>query len=321
MQNKRQHFIPQCYLRLFSLDKKNINVYSKKHVRKSPIQAIVKTAYKDYFYNIPQKIIVTNNLEISTTFYETEFFSKVVEQEYSKLVGKLTAVKIENEKITKPQPLTVDEKQLFAALIAVQYLRLPTVIDEYWETFRKTGSASLDIIKSFMASQHPDQKKFIDSIELDLDKDYKPVEHSNLYTDENLIANLQDLILDKIWIFHVTKDNFHTSDNPIIVKPHVPGHKPIYHGFGTYGSEIIFPLSSNVLLSMFDRKHFHEMECEHENYLIIDSKKTREYNCYQYFFSEQEVYSKINDFKGYELLKADNNGEDIFLKQSTTKIY
>lgn len=321
MQNKRQHFIPQCYLRLFSLDKKNINVYSKKYVRKSPIQAIVKTAYKDYFYNIPQKIIVTNNLEIPTTFYETEFFAKVVEQEYSKLLGRITAVEIENEKIKKPQPLTVNEKQLFAALIAIQYLRLPTVIDEYWETFRKTGSASLDIIKSFMASQHPGHKEFIDSIKLDLDKDYKPVEHSNLYTDENLIANLQDLILDKIWIFHISKDNFHTSDNPIIVKPHVPSQKPFYHGFGTYGSEIIFPLSSNVLLSMFDRKHFHEMECEHENYLIIDSKKTREYNCYQYFFSEQEVYSKINDFKGYELLKADNNGKDIFLKQSRTKIY
>ncbi|MDR6967078.1 hypothetical protein J2X31_001078 [Flavobacterium arsenatis] len=195
-------------MRLFSLDEKSVNVYSKKYARKSPIQAIAKTAYKDYFYNIPQKIIVTNNLEIPTTFYETEFFDKVVEQEYSKLLGKLTAVEIENEKITKPEPLTIDEKQLFAALIAIQYLRLPTVIDEYWETYEKTGSASLDIIKSFMVNQHPDKKEFIDSVKLELDKDYKPVEHSNLYTDEKLIANLQDLILDKIWIFMSPKITF-----------------------------------------------------------------------------------------------------------------
>jgi hypothetical protein len=289
------------------------------HSRKSSAQAISNTAYKDYFYNIPPKFLKDDKIDLEANFYEVEFFAKNIEIEYSRLLKKINDFKIENHKITF-DPLLNEEKEIFAALIAVQYLRLPSVIDEYWKTFQKTGDASLNIIKSFYYQQHPDQEKFIDTIELNLDSDHMPIEHSNLYTDPELIAKIQDLILEKIWIFNVTETNFHTCDNPIIFKPHIINERPYFYGFGMNGSEVIFPLGKNLSLSLFDSKYFSDKIILDNNYILIDAKKTREYNCYQYLFAEKEVYSVCNDFLPYELLKKDNNDKHIFLKQFDTKV-
>ncbi len=139
-ENKKHHFIPQCYLRCFSENGKFLNVYSMKNKRNSPVQAISNTAYEDYFYRIPEKFIANLDDKVfHPNFFEKDFFDNNIE----KLLGPILEIincaaeswkanRNENEILQK------SDKEIFAALIAVQYLRMPNIRDKYWSFYKKT---------------------------------------------------------------------------------------------------------------------------------------------------------------------------------------
>ncbi|POY39465.1 hypothetical protein C3L50_09790 [Flavobacterium alvei] len=317
--NKKHHFIPQCYLRYFSNNRKSINIYSKKRNRSSPIQAISKTACEDYFYRIPEKFIANlDNQIFHPNFFEKEFFDDNIE----KLLGpilKTIDCAVENWKTNKieNEVLQKSDKEVFAGLIAVQYLRLPNIRDLNWSFYTKSNNERLDIVKSILSAEFPENKSFMETINLEIDEEYKLVLHAKTFANENLIYKLQDCILDKIWIFYVSnEDDFYTSDNPIILKPHIGEQSSFYDE----GVEIIFPISSSVLLTLWDKKHFEDKIFQDNKFNIINSKSKNEYNCYQYLFANDEVYSKNDNFKLIELLKYVNGGNEKFIKKPTVLV-
>ena len=314
-QNKNQHFIPQCYLRSFSKGGKSLNVYSKKYKRKSPIQAISKTACQDYFYRIPEKFISSLNTEIfDPNFFETEFFDANVERLFGPLLKEINqkadAWKIDNH---TNEILLKSNKEIFAALIGIQYLRMPNIREKYSGLRKKSTTERLEIIKSFYSNENPLETKFIESIEMQYDDEYKSIDHSNIFSDQEIVNNIQDLILDKVWIFYISnQDDFYTSDNPILIKPHIKHEHFIYDGFGMKGVEIIFPIGSSVLLTLWDKGYFQEKGTQNNKFCMITDESKRQYNCYQYIFANDEVYSKRDDFNLIDSLKSANGGNEIF---------
>lgn len=123
---------------------------------------------------------------------------------------------------------------------------------------------------------------------------------------------MQDHILNKIWIFYVREqDDFYTSDNPILLKPHLQHQPFFYDGFAMNGIEIIFPVGSSVLLTLWDKAHFQDKLLQDNKFSSMDDKSKRQYNCYQYIWSNDEVYSKRDDFRLIENLKLANEGNEI----------
>ena len=68
-ENRKQHFIPQCYLKHFSSNKKNLFVYDKKS-SKSFSSPIGNIAYKEFFYQLPEKFIKNlDEIPSGTNYY------------------------------------------------------------------------------------------------------------------------------------------------------------------------------------------------------------------------------------------------------------
>ncbi len=313
-ENKIQHFVPQCYLRNFSPNDIYVFIYDKIE-KKSFRNSVDKIAYEDFFYELPEKFIQNiSELPFGTKFYEKEFFANNVESLFSKLLEKIVNTgRLWSEKEYSFEIFNNEDKSLFAQLIAIQYLRMPNIREKYSDATKKTIDVEQKILKSFLSQQNPDLKDSFDSINVEYDKTYDPILHSEMFANADFFVGMAEQLMNKHWIFYYTPDkDFFTSDNPILIKPHIQNQRPFYGGFGMKGAEIIFPISSSILLSILDEKYFENIECKTDSFNKISDKKKREYNFYQYMFSNRQTYSYNNDFSLIKALKSINNGKEFF---------
>lgn len=319
----RQHYIPQCYLRNFSDNGKFVFVYSKTNKKKGYAQSIAITAYKDYFYAIPEKYL---NRELSTdidnNYIEKKVLAENIESLYSELLDKiLQAASVWHTSEEKEEVLNIKERDLFAALIAIQYLRMPNIRDKYLEAQQKAQKERNEIVAAFKKVY--EDIDCSEAIALNRDDDYAPVMHSELFLDEELIASIQDQLIKKIWRYRIaTNGTVFTSDNPILLKPHLKNQSAYYEGFAMKGVEIIFPISKNVVLTIWDEELFADYTIENNKFSILTDAELQQYNCYQYIWSNDEVFSANSDFKLIEHLKLANGdiNNEILMERPTIKV-
>ncbi|MGB8193690.1 MAG: DUF4238 domain-containing protein, partial [Chitinophagaceae bacterium] len=256
--SENHHFLPRCYLKLFSENRKFVHVYSKVHKRHGTAQGIHNVAVKENFYRISLDSIQSDDKSPEdVNFFETGFFDRIVERQFSPLLTSITEkATIWTQNKDRIEVLNTIELDTFAALIAIQYLRMPDIREKYCSFWENLADARLEMMKVFFINQFPDSKEFIESIILDYQRELDPDLHAEIYANQELVNNIQDCLLDKVWIFYVSPhDDFYTSDNPILIKPHVENKPSRLEGFDQYGCEIIFPISSSVLLTLWD-KHY-----------------------------------------------------------------
>ncbi|MBA0883784.1 DUF4238 domain-containing protein [Flavobacterium undicola] len=319
----RQHFIPQCYLRNFSENEKFVFVYSKTNKNKGYPQSIAKTAYKDNFYAIPEKYLNRGFSEdIDSNFIEKKVLAENIESLHSELLNKI--IKAASVWTNHKETLEIfnnKERDLFAVLIAIQYLRMPNIRDMYWDAQQKAQKERNEVV-SAMKKKYED----IDCSEataLNRESDFAPVLHSEIFLDEKLIADIQDQLIKKIWKYKIATNNtVFTSDNPIILKPHLKNQTAFYDGFGMKGVEIIFPISKNIILTIWDDEVFCDDKTENNKFKILTELELRQYNCSQYILANDEVYSSKKDFKLIEKLKLANGdiNKEISIERATIKV-
>jgi hypothetical protein len=322
-ENARQHFIPQCYLKNFSENEKFVFIYSKTNEKKGYAQSIAKTACKEYFYAIPEKYLNQEILaNIDSNFIEKKILADNIENFYSQLLNKI--VKAASEWCVSKDRKEIfnhNERDLFAALIAIQYLRMPNIRDMYWNPQQKAQKVRNEIVDAFKKA-HGDIDDS-EAVALNRDDDYAPVLHSEFFLDEKLIADIQDLLIKKNWRYRIaTNGTVFTSDNPILLKPHLENQIAYYEGFAMKGVEIIFPISKNIILTIWDDEVFPDYTSENNEFSILTDAELRQYNCYQYIWANEEVYSTKNDFKLIELLKLTNGyiNNEMFKERPTIKV-
>lgn len=303
----RQHFIPQCYLKNFSENEKFVFVYSKTNINKGYPQSIAKTAYQDNFYAIPEKYLNREfSVDIDRNFIEKIILAENIESLHSELLNKIIqAASIWTNSKETIEIFNTKERDLFAALIAIQYLRMPNIRDMYWGAQQKAQKDRNEIV-SAMKKVYED----IDCSEataLDKENDFATVLHSEIFLDEKLIADFQDQLIKKIWKYKIATDDIvFTSDNLIILKPHLTNQASFYDGFGMKGVEIIFPISKNIILTIWDEEVLCEDKSENNKFSSLTEVELRQYNSYQYIWANDEVYSSKKDFKLIDLLKLAN---------------
>ncbi|MFA6059613.1 MAG: hypothetical protein WC756_15510 [Taibaiella sp.] len=67
---------------------------------------------------------------------------------------------------------------LFAALIALQYLRLPKIRKKYSGFYRKLDEKRLEIIKAIFKQEYPESRTFIGSIKISRNEGGEPMEQA-----------------------------------------------------------------------------------------------------------------------------------------------
>ncbi|MEP6262816.1 MAG: DUF4238 domain-containing protein [Gillisia sp.] len=311
--HKKQHFIPKAYLKNFSPNGTNIFVYNKR-IPKEFRSTIEKICYYDYFYQIPKKYIEASQQEVHSQIFEKDFFSQSVENLFEVLLTKINnAAKDWDERTRKTSLLSNNEKEEFSNLLAIQYLRMPNIREKYGDAREKATDQIIKIIASGLGYKNGGDS-------LSYDKEYNSILHSQLYTSEKLISQITTQLLNKKWIFYFSPINdVYTSDNPILIKPHLPDQPFFLEGFAMKGSEIIFPIGNSVILSII-ADEFCDPKLSLDTFNLISAKKLREYNCFQYIWANKEVYSYKDDFELIHLLKQTNENKEIFMKKSSIKV-
>ncbi|MGJ8738438.1 DUF4238 domain-containing protein [Zobellia laminariae] len=318
--NTKQHYIPECYLKNFSPNLKFVYIYDKK-VSKSFPNSLNSIANYDFFYDIPEKYYSKElKPKYGSKHFEKAFFAEHVEKLYNQSLENI--INKSNNYIEKPkhtEVLTNEEKEILAQLIAIQHLRLPKIKDDASITIKKAFQESIKIIKSAFENSNPESNEL--STKIDFEDDYDSVLHAQLYANEELVAEFASKILNKHWVFLVSKtSNFYASDNPIIIKNHLENQKPYCDGFGMKGVEVIFPIGKSVLLTLWDEEYFPDKLKFDNTFNSIKSKEVLAYNALQYCWATRQVYSYSNEFKIIELLKKKNNGEEIVFKHPITLV-
>lgn len=314
----KQHFLPKCYLKNFSLNEKNVYIYDKK-AHKAFSNSLNSIAYFPYLYEIPIKYLSQKlKTPYGSKYFERAFFAEHIEQLYAEILN--TILGKANQWTNKQQRievLTSNEKEILAQLIAIQHLRMPNVKIETAQSYEKLMQESLAIFKSGITNIYPELD--VHQAKFEYDKDYDTLLHSKLYANQEFVCNFASQILDKHWIFYISDStDFYTSDNPIIIKPHISNKPYYYDGFGMEGVEIIFPISKSILLTMWDSNHFPGKQKKNNNFELLTTKEINLYNCYQYIYANQQVYSYSNNFSIIEFLKSENEGAEIIMKGPKT---
>ncbi|WP_337670284.1 DUF4238 domain-containing protein [Prevotella pectinovora] len=294
----KQHYIPRCYLKRFSENKKSIYTYDKQHSKKYNA-SLMSVCCEDDIYTFSEEFVKRNkeegNCTINRLSIETDHFAHTVEPLYIQLLNQIN--KIKEEWVTGKDHYTLNfyEKKELALHIVTQYFRLPQIGDTLVDNYIRMERASIDMMKELMAKQtnNDDYKKIKINPTCE-----KPALHANLsYLDNETLMMFANAIANNIFVFWISKGNdFYTSDFPIVVSPHVKNVRPMFMGLAQYGGELTMPLSPGLALSVYDRSYFKNKEDIDGAFVNADDKEVRRQNYLRYMYATQHVFSYKNDF-------------------------
>ena len=269
--HKKQHYIPQCYLKMFSDNNTHIWAYDKIS-KKSYGVLISDVCTANNFYTISDSFIKENN-KLNPFTIEENFFAEEYEPKFAEKLFHLQQLANDAYKNNELRiRLSRKEKYEFALLLVIQWFRLPALRIENEEVFEDMMPKMVRLFQEGLALElnNPDIAKL----------------------------RIQSKIKDKACIscWKVNGD-FYTSDFPITVNPHVNNVKPICQGLAQYGAELTFPISKNLLLTIWDKDYFSDKESDECKMEVVHGRDLREANHIRTMYAQRQLFSNKNNFE------------------------
>ena len=125
--------------------------------------------------------------------------------------------------------------------------------------------------------------------------------------DNEAILHFARTFSDHIWLLlkNKTTQPFFTSDNPIGTTEHVHNPYMAMSGVSSEGVEVYFPLSPDLMLLMFEKKHHRKMLTKSYHIVEIDEPEIiDDYNSRCVMNSSRCVFSQTDDYSIIEKMKA-----------------
>lgn len=276
--SQNQHYVPQFYLKYFSKDNKNVNIYnlSRQEVFLGPLS---KQCAKPNFYSENQEI----------------------EKAFSLLEGKVSSI---FRKIIENELLTIDMQE---------YVELSSFI--LWQSGRtnKAGQDMLKHINDIFDFLKPDLATMAEAKKsgLTLD-DFKKVKLSHkspaLETSNRAITSAP-LLFDLQMALLINKSNteFIISDSPtILFNTFFNGKsKGGQTGYASKGLQLFFPLTPKLMIILYDPKYYFIPLKENLTYKVQKNKDIRRLNGLQLIFGFYNIY--FNNYKESDLKQHFND--------------
>lgn len=220
----KHHYVPQCYLKRFSLLQSSVNYYDKELCECNTRDIKEICQIKD-FYKLSQ----------SDPYYiETDFFANNYEDKLGKILAHFDGIDDSVEQI----PYDKIRRINLSKQIILQYIRTPLYRDTKSEY---ELNAYYELIKQYL-------KPFIDVEEIEFKANNKAEFHKTLLLEDDIIDDIIEGIAYANWeLLYTSCNEFYTSDNPvtIIARNDMP---VTYCDAIKYFSEIYYPLNSKLLL-------------------------------------------------------------------------
>ncbi|NPA93099.1 MAG: DUF4238 domain-containing protein [Chloroflexi bacterium] len=266
---KRQHYVPQFYLRKFSEDGNSIFVFDK--VRRAIFNSsIINVAQERYFFDLPEEVTGDEDPQIVEQVFAE------LETTYASLLDKLLQALVRKRRFNPKYKIQL------AFFISIQFLRTR----EYRQNQAQLRKAIVDVINQEFAKEG-----------MWLEYGYKDeaVNHFISLFNPKLVEALTEVLLKHIWVIwnNKTEHPFYTSDNPVVVASRIQKSA----GFASPGVEILLPLNSKLLLSICEKNYFSNLsssDCKVRN--LYDDAQVKYYNRLQVINAFRQVYCSSQHF-------------------------
>jgi len=323
---KKQHYVPQCYLKAWEMDGRHqVYVYDKQK-QESRISNIVDVASGRYFYDFSLRDILSqeaidklleevDGIEADDKFQIIEKALSIgIEKPYAdflmKIIGNARNASewyLKNCYFLKP-----DSKEAFAGLLAIQYVRTAHVrnmirdLSDEINQFAKRMGASPQALKKYRTLTKIEAKNI----------------HLEMLMQEEFLSEIAFCFQSLKWVLGInrTSSRLLTSDNPICIVPHCNNGPMPMAGLLSKGVEVFITLSPDYILIMRDGD-FHKQYVQRDmRYIEIKDKEIIDaYNAFVSIFAERSIYSNDGDFSQLERIKTED-ARLIQVSQTTMKV-
>lgn len=334
---KKEHYVPQCYLRYFCSKNERINVFDKEKMEIRTNQDISNVAENNHFYDlnlfqIYKKVELSEQAKIKTElaallgsndietalkdidsqqYIEKQFFSEHIESIYSPLLKKIINKSYNGNQwvIKNCFAFSESEKELFAFFIAIQIIRT--------KSFRETMGSTIEqfVETTTYKSQINDEDALPkQDFQVSVDKEYVKLQHNQMLLDPEMTLKIAETLIKHIWVIYVNKTNipFYTSDDPVVNVPHKNDAFLSYAGLNSEGIEILFPISPNLLLGMYHSKTYKDIYADRKFMAVNNPELVKYFNKAQVIHSQRYIFSNSCNFDLAKKACQDNPDIQIF---------
>ena len=301
-----QHYIPQCYLKLFSSDGKEV-YFKDSYTSPSKTKKIECIGCEDDIYSIQTKTIGRH-------IYLENKFRDEVENPYSRLLSKITksGKRAQMKNFPDEIVLSEEEKFRFSAFIVIQYIRMP-MFKNYFVLLANEASS----LVSLFSDKYVGEKK--SDIILNTYPEISPsLLHANFgYNNIDILTKYTQKLFDNYWEFlFINSKKVCTSNNPIYFedsnikndvvvfsKDDVAKFAALsncyedwvelpYDNLLKFDTYLGFPISRNIYLRIWNRENHPEMRFLDNRFFILSDDLLAELND-KTFRSSSEIYSSL----------------------------
>jgi len=265
-----QHYVPQFYLRNFSEDKININIFNLDR-QKEICGAISTQCCKSHFYDD----------------------NEMVEKSFSKLEDKIAPIL---SKIIHDRCFLINNEEygILLAFILWQSERTKKAGDDMIDLANIFfDNLKTDLIKTEEAKKQGITPEMVNSVEISR-------KYPSLVTSYYALSSAH-LIFDLKIVLLINESNieFITSDSPSIKFNSFFNGKTILHqiGYKNKGLQIFFPIAPNLMILLYDHNYY-EINCKEDRTIRLQKNKDiRRLNGLQVLFGLNNLYFNNYDSK------------------------
>lgn len=284
-ENKKQHYVPQFYMKFFSNDKIKINMFNLKREIKITDISLKRQCYKDYYYG--EDLVLERNLS-------------TWEGLWNKILSDISSK-------DNPPNINTPEYFMFIFFILIQNSRTKYSVDSLIELIES-------ISKEIFDSKNVKKEEFIKQ---ELGIDNVPEYYMSIAVDSYpFLLDLKCKILK-----NHTSTEFIISDNPIVFYNQLMSFRKTINNVGTSnkGLQIFFPISPDTSILLYD-KDVYKVGSNNKN--IIEIRNVRDIyqiNTLQVCSAYENIYFKNSQLDTKALFKKSKP----FLRavKSNTKVF
>lgn len=299
---KKQHYVPQFYLKNFANANDQVYLFDK-FTKKSFLANVRDIASERYFYDFPldqqensSDGLTDADIEITYSYSDNSIDHQIVEKtlsvlesDFAKVLGEIL------DAVRKRGPIDEEQKITLAYFITIQLLRTTGT--------RQMITELSEILLSLTLEAAPELAE--QNLRIKFNPKFVALEHATSMFDPNLQLEIMQILLGHIWMIGINDTDFplYTSDEPVVKIAH---NGPGYAGIGSFGIEIVFPITPKYILILADRNAYKLLSRFDSTYTALDRDNIKRYNSLQILQSYRQVYCSIGDLSFAAEVCAEN---------------
>lgn len=321
---KNEHYVPRRYLRHFANENK-FYVFDKEKEQIRP-GSVEDYASERYFYDVDFESLKADKLKEDPDFVfdpEIEKIMKEIDEQhienwfgenvetwlFDPIDSIISTFTMSNpKKLNTIEALSEKDMNYLSLYISIQLIRSKEFRKHIVEMNEKIPL----LLMKKMALQKKDsqQLEILNSIKLKVkNKNYEKLLHAQFLMNEEFVLQIAERLRSKIWViaYNTSATNLITSDNPVVRYGHLGTH-----GLNSKGIEIMFPISTKLIICIRDPEFFWFDLDAHKHFVKLTKDEVEFYNSFQVLQSYRYVFGKTKEFQSVsEIMKRRPELKDV----------